>query len=231
MRCGSSRRCQRSGRRYGRATTGGWGMMIANFDLRRKIYGDEAIGAHNLEMVALARSSAYPPSSPARAERSPGSCVGARWRRSSGPSWSAAIGSSARRRSHRTRRPQSPPSRLASSEPLNCRAVPTPRGAAAFPRTRHGHGVRSVAAQVVGRAVASLGTESAVGQEVRHVLDRLVGMYARAMDDILEGGRTVGDQRQHLRFVMRGVAGTPCSQAEEMTSARGPRITRARTSA
>lgn len=35
-------------------------LMDANFDLRRKIYGDEAIGAHNLEMVALARSFGLP---------------------------------------------------------------------------------------------------------------------------------------------------------------------------
>lgn len=35
-------------------------LMDANFDLRRKIYGDEVIGAHNLEMVEIARSFGLP---------------------------------------------------------------------------------------------------------------------------------------------------------------------------
>lgn len=35
-------------------------LMDANFDLRRRIYGDEAIGPNNLEMVTLARSFGLP---------------------------------------------------------------------------------------------------------------------------------------------------------------------------
>jgi len=35
-------------------------LMDANFDLRRRIYGDEVIGAENLEMVRIARSFGLP---------------------------------------------------------------------------------------------------------------------------------------------------------------------------
>jgi len=35
-------------------------LMNANFDLRRRIYGDEVIGANNLEMVEIARGHGMP---------------------------------------------------------------------------------------------------------------------------------------------------------------------------
>jgi len=50
-------------------------LMDANFDLRRRIYGDEAIGASNLEMVALARSFGLP----AKFTGSGGAVVGILW--------------------------------------------------------------------------------------------------------------------------------------------------------
>ncbi len=34
--------------------------MNRNFDLRRELYGDEALGEHNLALVAIARSAGLP---------------------------------------------------------------------------------------------------------------------------------------------------------------------------